>query len=412
MLNTVFLWTDQMCIEGNKAWFVSARGNMLLEMDMQKGKVSLICKFPDLEDFDAVQYHTKCIKYKEFILCAPVQSSYFWLYNLKSKQFEKIESGAASPVGAENLIYYNGKVFLVAKMLGEIWEIDAESHHLCNRYLLMDDGEKRIWDSVIVKNKIFCLYDPLNSALAKIYEFDMDTKKVMAYELPMIEEILYAFCYDGNSFWLSGSKKNLYIWKIGEEEMQVLDFASIPIGCYDFERVRTKIIDFDLSQNNELVFIKMIATEKYIWCFPFRTNQILYFDRRAKIFRCFPVEGEEETRESLSGREIFIKYIVEYVREDRYIGLYSTKQRRLIEIDADNLRYEMKDSYLDREVLDAIGEYLDAIGEKYLTQRGIIFEKIGSLDFFIHALRRNKNSGFPSNVLSEIGKRICQSTIK
>lgn len=403
MLSNYFPWTNCITVEGDRAWFVSARGNLLLEIDLQKEIISLCYEFTDTDDFEARQYHSCCIKYGDVILCAPFRNNYFWLYNLKTGLATKMNSGVTNNLFADNLICYGDRVFLIAQALGEILEIDVKSECICNKYLLADKNDEKIQDSVTVENKIYCIC--LSSAIRKIYQFDMDTKKIRKYDLSMIEDSVGTLCFDGECFWIGGCEKKLYIWNIETTELQILDLSPIVIGRYDYEGNKASIIDFDLKKYNDLIFFKIIATQKYIWCIPYKTDKILYIDKITKKIECLYIEGENETRYSLRMREISIKYIVEFVRANRYIGLYSVKQNRLIVIDAASLTFDIKQYQLDDKVCEVIGK-------KYFSQEDVFYEGRKKKDLRLFLLSLQKNLNESKGVQLETGKRINESIMR
>lgn len=79
------------------------------------------------------------------------------------------------------------------------------------------------------------------------------------------------------------------------------------------------------------------------WFIPFQTNQILFTDKGSSDILPFEIDEEVETKESILGRESLLsKYIVEYIREDRYLGLFSIKNSCMLEIDTLNKSVEMR----------------------------------------------------------------------
>lgn len=75
-----------------------------------------------------------------------------------------------------------------------------------------------------------------------------------------------------------------------------------------------------------------------IWFIPFQTNQILYVNKDTNEINPFEIEEEEEDEKSIKNRELNCKYLLQYVYGDRYIGLYSLKNKVVYQIDA----YTMK----------------------------------------------------------------------
>ena len=78
-------------------------------------------------------------------------------------------------------------------------------------------------------------------------------------------------------------------------------------------------------------FLFSVVAGDYVWFIPFQTNKIMYADKKTCQLHVFEADGENETKQSLLGRiALGSKYILEYVRENRYIGLFSDGVHREI----------------------------------------------------------------------------------
>ena len=78
---------------------------------------------------------------------------------------------------------------------------------------------------------------------------------------------------------------------------------------------------------------------------PYTTNIILRVDKQKNIVYSFEVDEEIETKESILARTelgLYYKYLFEYIIDNRYLGLYSLKNKCILEIDTIELKYEYK----------------------------------------------------------------------
>ena len=67
----------------------------------------------------------------------------------------------------------------------------------------------------------------------------------------------------------------------------------------------------------------------------------------------FDIQDEEETTETLDlhYRHIASKFFMMYVREERYLGIYSYQNKRMFEIDTQYMKYKNIDVMMDDKSL-------------------------------------------------------------
>ena len=90
-------------------------------------------------------------------------------------------------------------------------------------------------------------------------------------------------------------------------------------------------------------FLYSIMVGEYVWFIPYTTNKIIYINKKNYKLYSFEIEDENETRDTLLANLLHHKYLLEYVKDNRFIGLYSLKNNRILEIDAKELNYKWKD---------------------------------------------------------------------
>ena len=80
-----------------------------------------------------------------------------------------------------------------------------------------------------------------------------------------------------------------------------------------------------------------IAIGKYVWFIPDRSNDIIFIDKETYKVFMLELEEEQETKESIDNHLMDFKFLLQYIRENRYIGIYSLKNRIVFEIDTIDL---------------------------------------------------------------------------
>ena len=168
----------------------------------------------------------------------------------------------------------------------------------------------------------------------------------MINDLPTIEGGLHTISVCKGKFWLSGYDKNIYIWEKDKNIVEISNHFPSNFGIYNFDRKEKPFLDCETTEYDVFTFLESIDTRDYIWFIPFQTNQILYVNKVTNEINIFEI-GEEEDGKSIIDREMNCKYILQYVLDGRYIGLYSVKNSVVFEIDAHTMELKTRMPRLD-----------------------------------------------------------------
>lgn len=90
--------------------------------------------------------------------------------------------------------------------------------------------------------------------------------------------------------------------------------------------------------------------------------------QRASTLGVLEIEEEHETEESLMKRGNAFKYMYEYIRQNRYIGVYSNKNQNIFEIDTSVMCVK------NREIVFG-DETVYAIAHELYTDTGLLIER-------------------------------------
>ena len=161
-------------------------------------------------------------------------------------------------------------------------------------------------------------------------------------ELSMIHSGLRTLTECGGKFWLSGRKKEIYIWEKEKNNFKILNSFPKGFGIYNFENKSDKLLDCESKEYGTFTFLTSIPAGDYIWFIPFQTNQILYIDKITNEINAFEIQEEDEDIKSIKSREMNCKYILQYIIKERYIGLYSLKNETILEIDAETMEIKRR----------------------------------------------------------------------
>lgn len=331
--NNIFMWSDGWYIENDKAWFVSAEQNILFGLNMKKGECEYAMNIPVLNS-QKFRLNPRCLKYGSNIFCIPDKGRSIWIYNIDNDNFLEISINISDEVRL--WIYfsmiYDSKIYAVSFGIGKIIEIDAEKKKITNYYELCKEG--LIPDSIRNGTEIYSLSESGN-----VYCFDIKTKRVMSYMLPDIGRKFYGLGFDGKNFWLGGFRKEIYVWDKDRDTIKVIDNFPKDFGVYNFGIDSDGRPDCFTEEYDEPTFLYLVTIGEFIWFIPYLTNKVVYVNKYSYELDVLEIKEEEETQDSILNNELKQKYVLEYVTDERYIGLFSAKNRCILEIDTKLLKY-------------------------------------------------------------------------
>jgi hypothetical protein len=328
------LWSDKWCVEDNKAWLVPGNYNILFCVDMLRNRYTIITALPNYF-YSEFRQNSNCIKCGNTIFCMPNTADCIWCYDLNTVDFQKIVLVNPDNVRLMMIDFWKCEnlLWVVSMGLKQIIEIDIKKKEVIDYYNITDQEDEAIARSVKWDKNIYSV----SGSKGRIYVFNIETKKVKVKEFPVVKNGLRTISVEGGKIWLSGYKREIYVWDEDENDINTL---SLPcnFGIYNFDGKQEQFLDCKTTEYDTAAFLESINVGNYIWFIPFQTNQILYVNKDTNQINTFEIEEEEEDEKSIKNREMNCKYLLQYVYDDRYIGLYSFKNKVVYEVDA----YTMK----------------------------------------------------------------------
>lgn len=364
----IFPWCDNWWLEDNKAWFIIGVRNILCCFNLDNHECEVMVSIPDVLStrFRAV---SKCMKYQDEVYCFPIYGNSIWVYSIEDGFFTEItiENPSEDCPEIHDFWEYNGKIFAVSIGFGQILIINTEEKKIENYYVICKEGG--IARSVKAGTAIYSL----SNISEKIYEFDLITREVAVYDLPQIGRKYNMICFDGANFWLSGYQEELYLWNKEKNIINIYPYS--PKGtcrCDSKENISNNAEN--ISEEYEMpVFLYSVKVGKYSWFIPFQMSGIVYVDKENQKHSVFEIECEESF---LNEGEIKGSYILEYVKDNRYLGLFSIMNNQILEIDSEKLTYRWCDYQLGDKSIKKYIELVDfALYESNVWDREV-YKKI------------------------------------
>lgn len=349
-INNLALWNDGWWIEGDMAWFLYSEIGALCQYSFINGMCKAITTIPNKANCTFRKY-IKCIKSDDDIICLPDMGNAILFYSLQNNLWTeiKVENSDNSRLSCRNYLKLGNTLYILSNGLKKIIELDILRKKIVKYHDLSDKQDDVLGSAVIVTDTFFVV----SSVYPQIYEFNCTNNESKFYKLPVgINDHLRSISYENRKIWLSGRKRKIYKWDMESNELNIYENIPADFGIYNFSNRNNKILNCETEEYEVPIFIETIQIDKYIWFIPFQTNKILYLDLETNKLDAFEIEGEEETEYSLKNRIMDHKFLLEYVKENRYIALYSLKNEQVIEIDTVTLTYrilpfEVDESYMD-----------------------------------------------------------------
>ncbi len=349
-----FVWSGNWWIEGNKAWFVSGEYNNLHCVDFDSQECEFEAEIP-VHVLGRFRVTPRCIKYIDKIFCIPDRGECIWVYKKREDKLIKIDLINPNHVRLEIIFWWidDDKMFIISEGLKQLFELDARTEKIVNSIALRE--KEKIVKRIMSEKVLYSLSAESN----QISCFNLNSKKTILYTLPDIVEKVNTICFDGRKFWMSGYGKKLYIWDKNKNEIETIEDFPYGFGIYSLNEKTDDILDCKTEHYEYPTFSYSVEVGEYIWFIPYLTNKILYVSKDTYKMESLEIEDEIETMESLRTRNaIEGKYVLEYIRENRFIGIFSQKNRNIFEIDTKELGIKRKNFHFSydcyRKMIDVL----------------------------------------------------------
>lgn len=390
MENNRFIWSGyEWEFQENTAWFIDAVRDILCCLNLQTGECDGIAKVPN-DGLERFMLNTRCIRVKNEIYCMPCYGKGIWIYNIAIPKFRfiGIKNSGTKHLYMENCYLYEEEIYAVSRGMRQVVAIHVETKEVTSYSLNVRDDDVLLSGCIRVDTVIYCA-----SYSNKIYTFDMNTKETAVYTILNEGVKLSSICFDGERFWLSGNQKKIYIWNKKQDTVQVIDNFPKEFGNYNFLDKEKEILDCNAEEYGVQLFCHLEFVGNYVWAIPYETNFVLYIQKDTLDIHILHIDDEEETQESLTriGRRPF-KYFWQYLRDEKFIGIFSLKNNCILEIDTCRLevekrKYVLSDNYVQLVVAEKVLADSDSV-------ETMLFKRFIDMEYFnINSMQKNEQVG-------------------
>lgn len=326
---------DFMTVEENKAWMVGTRINALFELDFVTKTYEFITALPrtDIQQF---RYNSLCYKVNNELFLFPDRGDRILIFNLDSKEFSEIEitNPNAERISILNAFLIGNQIYAVARGLKQILTVNIDEKKIDEIYSMEQlIGASYLSDEMcMVDSQIYFTIPEENV----ICEFIIETKKLNKYILS--EKIMpYTICYVNDCFVVTGRKKGIYSWDKCSNNLNIIAEFPSKIKLIESEnKEQDGSIDAELYEH--AFFRWSICRGKELWFIPYCANNILYINVENDTIGIVDIPCEEENEKTLQRLEK-IKYRYTGMFFERYLCLYSFKNKNYLLIDLEEHTY-------------------------------------------------------------------------
>lgn len=360
-------------IDGEEAYFVTAWTGMLFRVDLNTCQCEFIAIVPK-SNLIKCRANAYCRKYKDKVYYFPYKQGIISCYDLKKSIWEEVLVGYEGDlmICIEPCRSEDGTLWLLEQRGNRIFQINLDNAKIEQEYTTQNNTNMVNGQYVLVNNELYYI------AGSGVGCIDIEHHTSIRYSIEGIDFQLFTICYDGQNFWISGEYEIIYIWSPVRGVVKRIKNILSKYILLDFEK--------KMVLPNVPLFSYSIFLGKYVWYVPIQINApIIYIHKENYTVHIMEMEKEKETEKTLKDRGNACKYKVQYVRQKKYIGLYSVKNRRIFEIDTENIQVkEIKYEFNDRT------QYM--IADAYYREKNVLCEDAGmDQNIFEILLRKDIN---------------------
>ncbi len=396
MQSIIFPWSDSWWLEKDKAWFCAGNIGALFCVDMVSERCQLVAWIPE-RNAQNFRLYSYCAKFGDIVFCIANLAHCIWCYDIKKEAWKKIEVGNMNEL-IMCMHAHKGKndqIWLLEDGTGNIFQLDLK------RQAIKVEQE---YQYGCHKNMEFYEYTIVEDSIYRVGEckiFGMSKSCISVYEIEEAKAGLCTICYDGQNFWMSGFCKEIYIWNPKQGMIKVITEFPEQFGYYHFAKDEMPVVDCDSFRSIDFpFFMNSIPMNRYIWFIPFCSDEIVYIDKENYEVHLLEIEEERETKESIHNHIMPHKYLVQYIRENRYIGLYSLRNALIFEIDTIELRVIKRNYKLTGATMLSILNVAEGYHNEKILKEGRKMD-----DLYFSEMLKAKNSKI-RNQIDSVGEKI------
>ena len=368
-MQDILPYSNNWSIVKDKAYFIIDDYAIILCADIVNKEISFVTCLP--QNVRQQWSHVHCESHNGKLYCIPSLGDDILIFNPRKNLWNRVSCAyLGKGFYVLDVWDYEDKLIVPSAKYGEVIIIE---NNICKAipFIKISGDDDRFLACTHMGDTAFVA----SSKCSNIAVINIKSQQVNNIQLKNVPDCFMTMSYDGVNFWFSGIDKAIYQYSNDGKLIKVYNHFPKDFGFYNFKTTEYKEL---LSYNNERqeqLFICSVFLAGKIWFIPYRTNYMLYIDVNQERLEIFSLENEYETLSSIKYRCAW-RFQLEYVRDDRYIGLYSLRNSHIIEVDAINMTYEIMKYKLNDSAINVLEHCI--YNEKYRFEKRIFNQKISS----------------------------------
>ena len=378
----------------NEAWFVSADFGELFHVDIDGHNISFLSKIP--QDVIIWRSHPICIKYDNYIYCLPDNGKCVWQYDIYTNEWVSISlKNSIARLNARQYIVIDNVLWFFACGLKCIIKLNMALGTI-EDYVGLPVNSSESIGAVSIKNDQFYFIFETSSVVG---QYDVLSDKWAWIQFNENNDRHHTLCLADGFMFMSGNKKKLYCFDRECKKNKDIDLP-LSFGEYDFAGNKSELLDTNSQVYKSSTFAKILYCQNNIWLIPYRTSHILFMNLEDFELHEFSIPEDNETMQTASRHIIPRKYLILYIRENRFIGLYSTKNECIYDIDTCEKNYKiLRYSFCDDDLHKLFSKTLTTIENDMYHCKDLIGDMLYPRNKFrLEVIENNKktfrNTGF------------------
>ena len=334
-------WCDNWSIYDDTAYFVSGKENRLYRADFTNRKYSCITLLRDF--IDTWRCNPICHCYGDKIYLFPDMGHSIQVFHTQegSIRYIPLDRGDKERFSIHKVWEEEQYLYCVSDTTASIYLVNTECDELEDVIRINDDNESiNSYETLVVDGVVYAGATNCNT----LYTLDLKNRSRNRYSIDGMEDGIGTLCFDGKDFILTGKKKEIVCWNNGNVK-QVLTKFPKQFGIYsDWMPSFNTRLDLETKESKYPLFSRSIVVGKTIWLFPMVSSHIIEIDIETRKLELFSMPNDEDNMDAMNDKpvDLCIKYLLEYYKDNRFIGVFSIKTMRMFEIDTiNNKAYEM-----------------------------------------------------------------------
>lgn len=387
------MYGNKIVLEKNEGWFVGVEYNALFHIDFESSECQLLTLLP-AENIYRKDAYFGCDKIEQYIYIYPRQmNGNILITSLDGRVVKEIEleNFEQKEVGIVDTYVYKDKIYVMSLGLRKVIVLDSKKNVIVDSYAIYEDV-KNIRNKGRLLFKEGVIFITIRDS-NKIYMLNLETKQMGQCEIDGMVNGIVSFGNAGRDIWLTSKEKVIYFWNKFENRIRKIENLPEKFGRYKLDSYNQLFLDVDTKFDEKGFYLEGVCIEQCIWFVPYFYNMILCVDIASLEVReiCIPNEAEDECTWRKNRRKA--KFWLEYVREERYIGIYSFKNNYIIEIDTKSFKIEIKEFYVSNKDICLIMSEKTKKGNLVETESLNLQNYITNLEMFKKNTKKTKNIG-------------------